>query len=68
MRTVSDLLSTYQHVIDELRIHTASKGTFNVLVDGEMLFSKHEEGRHAEPGEVLARFEERFAEGVPRFE
>jgi predicted Rdx family selenoprotein len=51
-----DLLFTYQHVIEELRLVTGSKGVFDVVVDDHVLFSKHVEGRHAEPGEVLERF------------
>jgi hypothetical protein len=35
---------------------TGSKGVFDVVVDDAVLFSKHVEGRHAEPGEVLERF------------
>jgi len=53
---VTDLLSNYQHVIDDLRLIMGSKGVFDVTVDGEMLYSKHETGRHAEDGEVLALF------------
>lgn len=68
MRTVSDLLSNYQHIIEEVRVGPGSKGIFDVSVDGEVLFSKHAEGRHAEPGEVLERFERAYAEGVPRYE
>jgi hypothetical protein len=30
------------------------KSQFDVLVDGELVFSKQQAGRHAEPGEVLA--------------
>jgi selenoprotein W-related protein len=51
-----DLLFHYQHVIDELRLVMGSKGVFDVRVDGELLYSKHAEGRHANPGEVLERF------------
>jgi selenoprotein W-related protein len=53
-----DLLSHYQHVIDELRLVTGDKGVFDVRVNGDLIFSKHELGRHAKPGEVLARFRE----------
>jgi predicted Rdx family selenoprotein len=59
-----DLLSTYQHVIGSLTLVTGSKGVFDVEVDGEMLYSKHETGRHAEPGEVLELFRDRFAQDV----
>ena len=32
------------------------RGIFDVVVNGELLFSKHGLGRHAEPGEVLELF------------
>jgi len=60
----SDLLSNYQHVIESLTFVTGAKGIFNVEVDGEMLYSKHATGRHAEQGEVLELFRERFATGI----
>jgi selenoprotein W-related protein len=55
---VSDLLSNYQHVITDLRLVTGGSGVFDVTVDGEMLYSKKETGRHAEDGEVLSLFTE----------
>ena len=67
MGAASDLLTSYQHVIDELALVTGDKGVFDVVVDGETIFSKHREGRHAEPGEVLRAFAERFARGVARY-
>ena len=68
MRTVEDLLHDYQHVIDELTVITASGGVFDVEVDGEPLFSKKAEGRHADEGEILARFREQIVPGVPVYE
>ncbi len=67
MSAASDLLTNYQHIIESLTLTTGSKGVFDVVVDGEMLYSKARTGRHAEPGEVLDLFERRFAEGVDRF-
>jgi predicted Rdx family selenoprotein len=58
VRTVAELLHDYQHVIEELRVVTGSKGVFNVVVDGQVLFSKHQVGRHAKPGEVLNLFQQ----------
>jgi len=55
---VSDLLSNYQHVITDIRIVTGSKGVFDVKVDGELIYSKNQTGRHAEPGEILELFTE----------
>jgi selenoprotein W-related protein len=62
-----DLLSGYQHVIESLTITPGGKGIFDVVVDGELLFSKKASGRHAEQGEVVALFEARYAEGVARY-
>jgi selenoprotein W-related protein len=60
----SDLLTDYQHVIDTLTLDTGSKGVFDVVVDGELLYSKTATGRHAEPGEVLDLFRSRYAVDV----
>ena len=68
MRTVADLLQDYQHVIRELTLRTGSGGVFDVVVDGEVLFSKKAIGRHAEEGEVLALFRERVVPGVAAYE
>ncbi len=64
MSAVSDLLTNYQHVIDELTLVTGAKGIFDVEVDGELLYSKHATGRHAEPGEVLDLFRATYGQGV----
>jgi selenoprotein W-related protein len=64
----NDLLRDYQHVIAELTLITGSKGIFDVIVDGELLYSKKVTGRHAEPGEVLELFRDRYANGVEVYE
>ena len=64
MSAASDLLSTYQHVIESLTLVTGGAGIFDVEIDGELLYSKHATGRHAEPGEVLALFRERYGAGI----
>jgi selenoprotein W-related protein len=68
VRTVSDLLHDYQHVISELDLVTGSKGVFEVEVDDVPLFSKKAAGRHAEPGEVLRLFREQIVPGVAVYE
>ena len=68
MSAARDLLHDYQHVIESLTLVTGSKGVFDVVVDGRPLYSKYETGRHAEPGEVLALFRERYAAGVTPYE
>ena len=58
MSAANDLLSNYQHVIKDLSLLTGAKGIFDVEVNGTKIYSKHETGRHAEPGEVLEIFTE----------
>lgn len=64
----NDLLANYQHVVESLSLVTGSKGVFEVRVDGESLYSKSDAGRHAEPGEVLRLFTEKYGDGVARYE
>lgn len=68
MSTAQDILGNYQHVIGSLTLTTGSKGVFEVTVGGESLYSKAKTGRHAEPGEVLQLFSEKYAQGVRRYE
>ena len=68
MSAADDLLRDYQHVIAELTLITGSQGIFDVIVDGEPLYSKKVTGRHAEPGEVLRLFRDRYAKGVEVYE
>lgn len=68
MNATRDLLHDYQHVIGDLRIVTGANGVFDVRVDGELLYSKKAIGRHAEPGEVLRLFRERYAVATPVYE
>jgi|TARA_B110000263_G_scaffold179972_1_gene157526 predicted Rdx family selenoprotein len=64
---VSDLLSNYQHVITGLRLVTGDKGVFDVAVDGDLIYSKAQTGRHAEPGEVLELFTDLMGSDVHRY-
>jgi len=68
VRTVGDLLHDYQHVIADLTLVTGAKGVFDVEVDGELIYSKHQTGRHAKDGEVLRLFRERIGLDVPVYE
>jgi selenoprotein W-related protein len=68
VRAVSDIIRNYQHVIEDLQLVMGSKGVFDVEVDGTRVYSKAETGRHAEAGEVLARFGEFVGPDVPVYE
>ena len=67
MSAVSDLLSNYQHVITGLRLVTGDKSVFDVAVDGDLIYSKAQTGRHAEPGEVLELFTDLMGSDVHRY-
>lgn len=62
------MLTNYQHLIESLTLITGGKGIFDVAVDGEMLYSKGQTGRHANPGEVLELFEQRHAQSITRYQ
>ena len=64
MGAANDILSRYQHRISSLTFTTGSKGVFDVTVDGDSIYSKAKTGRHAEPGEVLELFVEKYGQGV----
>lgn len=68
MRAVDDILHDYQHVIDDLTLVTGSKGVFDVEVDGELVYSKKQEGRHAADGKVLGRFRDVIGADTPVYE
>lgn len=68
MRAAHDLLHDYQHLISDLTLVMGSKGVFDVEVDGELLYSKSDTRRHAEPGEVLALFRDRIVPGAEPYE
>lgn len=67
MRATEDLLTNYQHVIEDLRLVMGTRGVFDVTVDGTLLYSKAETGRHAEDGEVLALFTDLVGPDVRRY-
>ena len=67
MGAAEDLLANYQHVIEDLRLVTGENGVFDVTVDGGLIYSKAQTGRHAEPGEVLDLFANLMGPDVPRY-
>ena len=68
MSAARDLLHDDQHIVAEVTMVTGGQGAFDVVVDGRTRYSKHETGRHAEPGEVLALFRKQYATGVTPYE
>ena len=66
MRVVDELLSNYQHMIEDLRVITGSQGVFDVRIDGELVFSKDKTQCHIQEGQILEIFEAHFP-GTPRY-
>lgn len=63
-----ELLSSYQHVIENLNLITGNKGAFEVRVNDDLVFSKKTmQKRHAEPGEILQIFREIVGPDVPTY-
>jgi len=67
VRAAEDLLGSYQHKIDSLTLIPGPAGVFDVVVDDELIFSKHARHRHAQPGEVLELFRAIIGPDVPLY-
>jgi len=50
---MEELLKNYEHVIETITLVPSDGGKFEVSANGELLYSKMQLHRHAEPGEVL---------------
>ena len=53
-------------IIEDIQLIPADKGRFEVTLDGGLIFSKAELGRHAEPGEVAALARQKMGPEIPR--
>jgi len=49
----ADLLKEFEFQIDSLTLVPSDGGRFEVSINGDLIYSKLQTGRHAEPGEVL---------------
>jgi len=50
---MDELLKHYEHLVETITLAPSDGGKFEVSVNGQLLYSKLETHRHAEPGEVL---------------
>jgi selenoprotein W-related protein len=48
-----ELLKNYEHVIETLTLVPSDEGRFEVSANGNLIYSKLQTKRHAEPGEIL---------------
>ncbi len=67
MRVAQEVLSNYQHVIDEVKLVTGARGVFDVTVDGQRVYSKQQTGRFPDEGEVLGEVEALLPAGTQRY-
>ena len=53
MGLANELLENFEEEIENISLVPSSGGRFEVSVNGQLIYSKLQTGRHAEPGEVL---------------
>lgn len=53
MSLANDLLKEFEHLIETLALIPSDGGRFEVSVNGNLIYSKLETKRHAQPGEVI---------------
>lgn len=61
-----ELLTGWAPIIERVDLIPSSKGRFEVTFDDELIFSKADLGRHAEPGEIAGIVRERVGPEIPR--
>jgi selenoprotein W-related protein len=61
-----EVLNGWSSRLESLELIPSRGGRFEVVLDGELVFSKAELGRHAEPGEVAALIRDRLGPEVSR--
>lgn len=52
----------YGDIISEVELVESANGAFEIRVDGNLIYSKLETGRHADPPEILNLFKEYLKE------
>lgn len=50
---MAELLEHFETDIAQITVVPSGGGVFEVVVNGELVFSKKALGRHAEPGEIV---------------
>ena len=57
---VEGLLGEFEHKIDDITLIPSKGGVFEVVVDGDLVYSKKETGQHAEYEQVAGPIRERI--------
>ncbi len=50
---MAELVRTFEYELEAIELIPSDGGRFEVVFDGQLIYSKLETRRHAEPGEVL---------------
>lgn len=53
MGLVNDLLKEFEYMVESVALIPSDAGRFEVSVNGQLIYSKLQTKRHAEPGEVI---------------
>ncbi|CAN5565242.1 hypothetical protein BH20ACT2_BH20ACT2_17630 [soil metagenome] len=61
-----ELLSGWAPIIERIDLISSSKGRYEITLDGELIYSKADLGRHAEPGEVVGLVRKRIGDEIER--
>ncbi|MCX6053483.1 MAG: Rdx family protein [Chloroflexi bacterium] len=59
----SELLEKFEPGIKQVTLIPSSGGAFEVTVNGKLIYSKKQSGRHAEAGEILSLIKKFIEEG-----
>ena len=61
-----ELLAGWAPILESIELLPSSKGRFEVILDGELIFSKASLGRHATDGEVAGLVRARLGAEIER--
>ena len=64
MSLANELLAGWAPILRTVELRSGNTGRFEVTLDGELVFSKAQLKRHANPGEVTAAFERRLGRPI----
>lgn len=56
------LRKNYGEIISEIELIPSDGGAYEIKVNGDLIYSKLETGRHADPPEILALFKKYIQE------
>ena len=62
MSLIDELLKHYEHLIEEIKLIPSDGGKFEVTINGQLVYSKLSNHRHAAPGEILGLVREMVGE------